>query len=76
MNGWAFLKYSGIFGLNKFERESNVDFFLPYCLIELYETVHFKWCNLNICMQIAIYVKSNRNFTTSLKNYCFVPFSS
>lgn len=58
MNDWAFFQYSILFsGLKKSGRENNVDFSLPCYLIEVYETVNFKCFNLNISIQITIYVK-------------------
>lgn len=55
MNCWALFQYIIVSGLNKSERGSNVDFFLPCYLIELDETVNFKSFNLNI--NITTYVK-------------------
>lgn len=57
MNTWAFFQDSIFPGLNKSERGSNVAFFLPCYLIELYKTAHFKWFILNISIQITTYVK-------------------
>lgn len=74
MNDWAFFQYSILFsGLKKSGRENNVDFSLPCYLIEVYETVNFKCFDLNISIQITIYVKPPN--PTSLKNDCVLfPF--
>lgn len=76
MNGLAFFQY-GIYILVKVNLKEEVmwTFFLLCYVTDIYETVNFRWFNLNINIQITTYSKPKTNRITSLKNN-FVPFSS